>query len=164
MKKKSSLLNRKRKSISDCKTNNQNQEENKPEDSLLEQTYSFLNNFKKKISEINQIRSSQIEGILTNNGDNFINKKPKKAFNQTKEDSEESDCCIIYEETFDTKKFNYYNEKFKIESFDASKDCVICFKRIVKSFEFSCGHRVCNKCGVKWIRIKKECPVCRKKI
>jgi len=163
MNKQSILLNRKRNSKSNSKRKENKQEASNCKVSFLQETYSFMNNIKQKIIEINEIRSNQIEGILTNTK-KTLNKNPNKCFDDNKEDFEESECCIIYQENYDTNKHNYNNDRLRIESFDSSKDCIICFKKIEIFFEFKCGHKVCNKCGFKLIRIKNACPICRQSI
>eukprot|EP00929_Paragymnodinium_shiwhaense_P087695 TRINITY_DN4783_c0_g1_i1.p1 TRINITY_DN4783_c0_g1~~TRINITY_DN4783_c0_g1_i1.p1 ORF type:complete len:270 (-),score=58.39 TRINITY_DN4783_c0_g1_i1:780-1589(-) len=43
--------------------------------------------------------------------------------------------------------------------------CVICRNSIVKSPKLSlCGHFACGDCWCRWLALKFECPVCRKKV
>lgn len=162
MRKKNSLLKKRRiRNIQGKIIKNKN-DDKKEDDSFIEQTYSFLGQIKKKIMKINEIRSNHIEGILNNIDDTSF----KKTFNKKgirMEDSEESECHIIFEENFDKNILNYNNENIKIDCFDSTFDCIICFKKIKKTFEFICGHKICDKCGIKCLKIKKECPICRKR-
>jgi len=53
-----------------------------------------------------------------------------------------------------------YNKKL-IENEKSGDKCIICAKIITSKYFYKCGHLTCNKCALRWIKIKKTCPICR---
>ena len=136
---------------------------NKKSINFLDETYKFLNNIKNKILEINNIKYKQIDGVIANENTILDLFKKNKQINRIpiSDNTYEEECLLINEEKFDKNLMNYKNDFFKLEKFDDKKDCLICFKKIKKEFKTKCNHKFCFKCGNKWIKIKKSCPVCR---
>ncbi|CAD8138657.1 unnamed protein product [Paramecium pentaurelia] len=51
----------------------------------------------------------------------------------------------------------------QIHSVDCSEFiCAICFQVFNKPIKTQCGHNFCGKCISNWMKIKKQCPCCRK--
>jgi hypothetical protein len=79
----------------------------------------------------------------------------------TIEENDEIKVLTQEEYLYDLQKKSNLSE----ESPDAFR-CLICMKTklIINTRQFDCGHEFCNKCAIKWMRIKNNCPVCRKEL
>jgi len=165
MKGENSLLKRKRKNKSISKQTVKTVSEINNSTDFLDQTYKFLDDIKRKITEIKHIRAQQIEGILVKSPKTLekIDSKNKMNSSNNQDNQSDSDCLIIGEDKFDKQNLNYSCETFKLGNFDSSNDCLICFKKIKKTYDTICDHKICFKCGIKWVKIKNSCPVCRRK-
>ncbi len=159
---------RRKKNINDefekIKKNYKNKKEKKDNSNyLIEDTYEFLERIKKKLVEINNIRSNRIEGVLVSSSNKYIKYNNHNITDIPEVLSDESDFCIIDDVNSNLKKLEN-NENFKIDKFNDIIECLICFKKINKYFDIDCNHKFCNRCGIKWIKIKRNCPVCRKSL
>jgi hypothetical protein len=71
----------------------------------------------------------------------------------------ETDIKIISEKSFQKKLSN-------ISQTDKTFSCIICYK--VKNEKYlrklPCKHELCNRCLLKWTRIKRNCPTCRRRL
>ena len=57
-------------------------------------------------------------------------------------------------------------EKQQIEE-EQIEECSICLEKLEKNNSvviLECGHKFHDKCIKNWMKIKKTCPICRKKI
>ncbi len=55
------------------------------------------------------------------------------------------------------------NQKFYILILDAM-ECVVCYARDKTILASKCGHLACEDCWNNWLKIKLECPMCKKKV
>lgn len=168
MKKNKKIIHEKSKSLIEKTIKPPKRVKRKSSFDFLNDTYKFIENIAKKMNEINKIKENQIEGILISENSTIKNFKNEK--NSIQSDSlnklsdDEQECYIVDQEKYDLNLMNYKSENLKVQNFNCEIDCIICFKPIKNIFPTNCLHKLCFKCGNKWEKINKSCPVCRKKL